>query len=282
MPLPSFLQRFRRQPAARQAAAEALPASAMDVEAARVRARRRLIGMAVLVGAGVIGFPWLFETQPRPMSGDIQIVQGQPGADSGADLQISGAPPQRSSRSASGRVAVSGIVEPPAAAPVQDEPAATVAPEEKPVTRPEGKPEPRPAESRVEKAPEKPVAKAADKLAAKPAVKDATKESAKEPAKDAPKVASKGEGKAEAKAADKDKPGTRYVVQFGAFAEASSAHEARMKVERLGLKTYTQQVDTPAGKRIRVRMGPFADKAEADKAMATLRKAGLSGAVLTL
>jgi len=277
MPLPSFLQRFRRQTAARQTAAEALPASAMDVEATRVRARRRLIGMAVLVGSGVIGFPWLFETQPRPMSGDIQIVQGQSAADSGTDLQISGVPPQRSPRSASGRVAVSGIVEPPAAAPVQDEPA-TVAPEEKPVTWPASKPEPRPAESRVEKAPEKPVAKAADKLAAKPAVKDATKESAK----DAPKVAGKGEGKAEGKAADKDKPGTRYVVQFGAFAEAGTAHEARMKVERLGLKTYTQQVDTPAGKRIRVRMGPFADKAEADKAMATLRKAGLSGAVLTL
>ena len=281
MPLPSFLQRFRRQTAARQTAAEALPASAMDVEATRVRARRRLIGMAVLVGSGVIGFPWLFETQPRPMSGDIQIVQGQSAADSGSDLQISGVPPQRSPRSASGRVAVSGIVEPPAAAPVQDEPA-TVAPEEKPVTRPAGKPEPRPAESKIEKVPEKPVAKAADKPAAKPAVKEAAKESAREPAKDAPKAAGKGEGKAESKAVDKDKPGTRYVVQFGAFAEAGTAHEARMKVERLGLKTYTQQVDTPAGKRIRVRMGPFADKAEADKAMATLRKAGLSGAVLTL
>lgn len=55
-----------------------------------------------------------------------------------------------------------------------------------------------------------------------------------------------------------------------------------MKVERLGIKTYTQQVDTPAGKRIRVRMGPYADKADAEKAMSALRKAGLSGALLTL
>jgi DedD protein len=31
-----------------------------------------------------------------------------------------------------------------------------------------------------------------------------------------------------------------------------------------------------------VRVGPFTDKAEADKAMATIRKAGLAGAVLTL
>ncbi|HYR26760.1 MAG TPA: SPOR domain-containing protein, partial [Aquabacterium sp.] len=79
-----------------------------------------------------------------------------------------------------------------------------------------------------------------------------------------------------------DKSGTRYVVQFGAFAEAQAAQEARSKVERLGVRTYAQQVETPAGKRIRVRIGPFADRAEAEKAMATVRKAGLAGAILTL
>ncbi len=41
-------------------------------------------------------------------------------------------------------------------------------------------------------------------------------------------------------------------------------------------------MDTPAGKRTRVRVGPYADKAEAEKAQATLRKAGLAGAILTL
>ena len=30
---------------------------------------------AVLVGIGVIGFPWLFETKPRPMSMDVEVVQ---------------------------------------------------------------------------------------------------------------------------------------------------------------------------------------------------------------
>jgi DedD protein len=71
-------------------------------------------------------------------------------------------------------------------------------------------------------------------------------------------------------------------VQFGAFADATSAQAARTKVEKLGIKTYAQQVDTPAGKRTRVRVGPFADKAEADKANAALRKAGMAGSVLTL
>ena len=43
------------------------------VQAARSRARRRLIGAAVLLGVGVIGFPLLFETQPRPIAVDIPI-----------------------------------------------------------------------------------------------------------------------------------------------------------------------------------------------------------------
>ena len=85
---------------------------------------------------------------------------------------------------------------------------------------------------------------------------------------------------ASAKTADAD--GTRYVVQFGAFSDGITAHEARMKVERLGLKTYTQEVKTQQGTRIRVRMGPYANRAEAEKVLASLRKAGLGGAVLTL
>ena len=75
---------------------------------------------------------------------------------------------------------------------------------------------------------------------------------------------------------------SRFIVQVGAFADVSSAHEARVKVEKLGLKTYTQAVDTPGGKRIRVRIGPFADRVEADKAAAKLRSTGLATAVLTL
>ncbi len=37
-----------------------------SVDDMRRRARHRLIGAAVLVALGVIGFPILFDTQPRP------------------------------------------------------------------------------------------------------------------------------------------------------------------------------------------------------------------------
>lgn len=279
MPLPSFLQRFRRKASPGQAA-DAVSLSPSDVEATRARARRRLVGMVVLVVAGLIGFPWLFETQPRTMSSDVQIVQA--GGDNSGEVQISGAVPPRSPRSVAGRVAVSGIVAPPAPAE-QDEPPAVSA-GKPPVAAVVGEPAPRVASRPV--AASKPVAKPADKPAQKPADKPAEKSAdksadkpaAKTPAKDKPKDAAKSGDKP----GDKDKAATRYVVQFGAFADVNTAHDARMKIERLGLKTYAQQVDTPAGKRIRVRMGPYTDKADAEKAMATLRKAGLNGALLTL
>src|SRR4051812_48080816 len=55
----------------RQAAASVHPES---VEAMRRRAKHRLIGAAVLILAGVIGFPLIFDTQPRPIAVDVPIV----------------------------------------------------------------------------------------------------------------------------------------------------------------------------------------------------------------
>ena len=50
------------------------PAAAPEsVEAIRTRARHRLIGASVLVLLGVVGFPLLFDGQPRPISVDIPI-----------------------------------------------------------------------------------------------------------------------------------------------------------------------------------------------------------------
>src|SRR5947199_4280300 len=44
-----------------------------SVEAMRRRAKHRLIGASVLVLIGVVGFPLLFDSQPRPISVDIPI-----------------------------------------------------------------------------------------------------------------------------------------------------------------------------------------------------------------
>ena len=72
------------------------------------------------------------------------------------------------------------------------------------------------------------------------------------------------------------------MVQVGAFADVAKAREARQKVERAGLKTYTNVAETEDGKRIRVRVGPFANRAEADKAADKIKGLDLPAAILTL
>jgi DedD protein len=74
----------------------------------------------------------------------------------------------------------------------------------------------------------------------------------------------------------------RFVVQVGAFADAEAARETRKNVEKLGMKTYTQVAQTTAGSRIRVRVGPFATRAEAEAALAKAKAAGLNAVLLTL
>jgi DedD protein len=71
-------------------------------------------------------------------------------------------------------------------------------------------------------------------------------------------------------------------VQVGVYVEASAVREARAKVEKLGLPSYTQVIETGSGPRTRVRLGPFGTRDEAEKATAKLKAAGLPGAVLTL
>ena len=60
------------------------------------------------------------------------------------------------------------------------------------------------------------------------------------------------------------------------------AREVRLKLERAGIKTYTQVVETADGKRIRVRVGPFQGRAEADKAAAKIKALNLPVSILQL
>jgi DedD protein len=76
--------------------------------------------------------------------------------------------------------------------------------------------------------------------------------------------------------------GARVVVQVGAYTEPAKLKDARLKVEKLGFKTYTQVVEVDGAKRTRVRIGPFATKAEADKAAARIKASGLPAAILAL
>lgn len=267
MPLSTLVQRFRHAAGLRPGAEPAVSTPA-DVEAARTRARRRLIGMLVLVGVGMVVFPTFLETQPRPVARDVAV-------------RVAGMTPESATPSAGPLAAVGRVVPAaPSAGPVVPAvpPQSLPSPEPAVATEPTQTATPQPA-ARVEETP--PTPKPAPKPEPQAAPKAAPKPAAKAEPKPEPKVAAKVEAKPTAKPAEPTS-NERFVVQFGAFADPQSAREARQKLERLGIKTYAQEVDTPAGKRTRVRMGPYTSRTEADKALAALRKAGLDGKVLTL
>jgi DedD protein len=115
-----------------------------------------------------------------------------------------------------------------------------------------------PAPAFVEKAP---APAATDKVAkAEPAPAPEKKPEPKAEAKSQQSTADAAKARAllEGKSIDTAAAGLRYVVQVGAFAEKDKARQAQQKLERAGLKNYTQVADTEEGKRIRVRAGPFA------------------------
>lgn len=64
---------FKFRKAGEEPAPAAPVAAAESVEVMRRRAMHRLLGAAVLVLAGVVGFPLLFDRQPRPIPVDTPI-----------------------------------------------------------------------------------------------------------------------------------------------------------------------------------------------------------------
>ncbi len=247
---------------------QSAPAPAPEsVEALRRRARHRLIGAAVLVLLGVIGFPLVFDNQPRPIAVDIPIE-----IPDRAKVKPPGTAPVAPATAQS-----SGTVTPPAsavvAAPAVTAPAAPATRAAAGVVSPAAAPKVAASEAA------KPVAKVEPKPADKPAEKVAEKPAAK--VDEGAKAQALLEGK-DAPAKQPPAAAGRFVVQVGAFAEQLKAREARMKVERAGMKTYTQVVQSSEGRRIRVRVGPFESKAEADKAADKIKKLDLPAAILEL
>lgn len=269
--------------------AAANPAESID--AMRRRARHRLIGAVVLVLAGVIGFPLLFDTQPRPVAVDIPIEIPDRN-------KVKPLPPPPalapSAPAAAAEPAAAGKVAQPATAASEQKLAQAAAPEaaakpfaaaSKPEPQAAAKPEPQATSKPESQATAKPEPQAAPKpepqAAPKPVPKaDARPDAAQQQAK--ADEAAKARALLEGRTLDTAANGARYVVQVGAFAEEAKARQAQQKLERAGLKNYRQVADTDEGKRIRVRAGPFASKSEADKAAEKIKGLDLPARILTL
>ena len=272
MALPSFFKRKKTEDDAppapeasprtgRRGAAKSVPEAVSSrtgpphesaaVTQVRIHARRRLIGAAVLLLLGVLLFPLVFETQPRPLPLDLPMVV---------------APGKGGVASVAAPAPVVATAAPPATVPAAV-PTAGVRPAP-PMIIETAQPEPQTAPL-----------PAAALTAAPPAAAVPAPQPASPPAAAASKPAAAAA--AAAATASQDAAG-RFVVQVGAFADDATVRQTRQKVEKLGLKTYTQEVNTDAGKRVRVRVGPFDTRDEAAQVLNKLKGAGLPGAVLTL
>jgi DedD protein len=225
------------------------PIQPESVERMRLRAKHRLIGASVLVLIGVIGFPLMFDKQPRPIAVDTPI--DIPDKNKVLPLAIPA--------SVVSQTAVPVPAQVPASAPRSVPITETAEP-----LKPD-----KPVESKVTSSPVSHASSASKTVAG-----DETK------IPEAERAQALLDGKSNGA---KPVPGeARFVVQVGAFADSTRAREVRLKLEHAGMKTYTHVAETKDGRRIRVRVGPFAVKADAEKSVEKIKKMNLTAAVLTL
>lgn len=246
------------------------------------RARRRLVGAVFFVSVVALVLPVVMDQDPRPPVQDVEIrIPGQddkPFAPGFASAPVEPVPkvvaePVPDTRPEAKPAAA------PAAAPAPAKPTARVietrrdgdvetsAPNKPAVAKPETKP--------ADKAVEKP----ADKV--KPPVKPEPAKTAEKPkaendeAKRAAAILS-GKGGVEASPAAK---GGDYLVLIGAFSDPGNVANLKKKLTELGIKTITEPLDTPQGKKTRVRAGPFPSRDAAEKALDKMKRIGVSGVI---
>lgn len=299
---------FRRSSASDTGAASTAPQNP-HLQALKRQARNRLIGMAVLVLAGIALFAWVLDTEPR--TSDREIVYDIPARGERLSVQIPAAAQKDATQ---GRASSSANTAAPASA--ADTPAQIRARRRAALAENEEMLDDAPlAAGSDEPAPNAAQAAAARALAAQAAAEKLAREKAqkaqqakqeqlaqakadkakadKAKADEAARARALLEGKSEAKAepqteakadtkSDSKASNERSVVQFGSFADPAKAAEVRRRVENLGLKTYTQEIDTPRGKLIRLRAGPYNKAEDAEAAAKKIKALGLPAAILTL
>ena len=200
------------------------------------RARRRLVGAVAMTLALVIVLPMVLDAEPKPVSDDVIIHIPSKNKPSKMSVDNPGATQA-------------------AIAPEKPEATAMVAQAE---------------------GPKNANGKIADKTADKPAESAVVAKAVTEKA-----VAEKPAPESEKKATEKKNsdaksteaaPKNKVMIQVAALASADKVKELRGKLKKAGFKSVTQKVATEGGERIRVRVGPYASKKEAEKACPKLNK----------
>lgn len=263
------------------------------------RARRRLVGSAALALAAVIVLPMVMDHEPRQTVPDVQIrLPSQEGSNFTSRVITGKAPAP--SQPVAGTVVEEAVapevddgahhkddgdLPPPLLKPGQEllppsklkKEAAKADPRPEPLKKAEAKPEPAkkpdPKPEPPKKAEAKPDVKRPEaKLEAKsdPKQKEREREKEKEKAEADKAHADTERAKAllSGAAPKETSAGGAHVVSLGAYREAANVTSLRAKLKAEGYASYVE----PLGDKIRVRAGPFPNKAAADKAAARISK----------
>lgn len=221
-----------------------------NAEQLRRRANRRLLGASILLLIAIIAVPMFLEREPPPLPDNVD-VRIPPVEGTKFDPKF---PPAADAKKAAAEkpAEIAAITEPTGAQAT----VGAIAPTPAPAT-----PKPTAPVVAAKPAAVAPVAppKAAEKAPAKPAEPAAAKDSTP---------------------ADR-KPG-QLVVQVIAVRDAAVAKQTYDKAKSLKFPVYTEKIDVANGIVIRVRVGPFNTKQQAESARAKLAQAGLEAKVLTL
>ena len=213
------------------------------------RARRRLVGAVALVLAVVIGLPMVLDSEPKPLADDITIEI--PSKDRAVD---SAGSPQRQG---------AGTSRVPAALALDRR------------------------EEMVDMPGTLPPGKGSHAGSAEDATNrsGATGARARSEAAAAAQAASTASGKSDDASAKTNGDGaeakqSKFILQVAAFASMDKVSELRAKLKSAGIASYTQKVPTDDGERIRIRVGPFGSKQEAERMRTKLGALGLNGKLL--
>lgn len=204
------------------------------------RARRRLVGAIALALLAAIVLPVMMEQEPRPTTADIQITI--PDRNAGVE------PSRPAAASPDGTSFPSVIPGPeeqmPAAASEPQLPPAEVVPPAAATPAPDAEPPSKTARPEPGKA---------EAARAESAAAEAARARAILEGKEVPR-------------------GDSFVLQIGAFSDADKAERLAAELKKQGFAAYTE----PAGKVVRVRVGPVAGRSAADKAAVQLKALGFS------
>lgn len=240
------------------------------------RARRRLVGAVFFASVIAVVLPVVMDQEPRQPVQDVEIrIPGQD--EKPFAPKFAAAPVERPVEPRVEKAVEKKAVEPPPPVESPVRPTARVLevvrdkPAEKPVEKPVEKPAAKVDKPQDKKPQEKPAEKPIEKSVEKPADK-AKPEDAKRAAAILSGTPQQGEVKASAK-------GGEHLVLIGAFASEENVRNLRAKLAEQGVKTFSEPLDTPQGKKTRVRAGPFASREAAEKALEKMKKVGVSGVV---